>query len=54
MAHPFEVDFPIHTDKFERISVRFQALNIRHAEIDSYTCNDLRDKGRRSLPTKTV
>ena len=30
-AHPFEIDFPIHTDKFER-SARFQALNIGHAE----------------------
>lgn len=53
-AHPFEVDFPIHTDKFERISVKFQALKIGHAAINSYTYKDNRDKGRRTLPTKTV
>lgn len=53
-AHPFEVDFPIHTDKFERISARFQALNIGHAAINSYTYKDIRDKGRRTLSVKTV
>lgn len=53
-AHPFDVTFPIHTDKFQHISSRFQALNIGHAEIDSYTYKDIRDKGRRSLATKTV
>jgi hypothetical protein len=53
-AHPFEVDFPIHTDKFERISVRFEAIGIGHAAINSYTYKDLRDKGRRSLSTKFV
>jgi hypothetical protein len=53
-AHPFEVDFPVHTDKFERISTRFEALGIGHAAINSYTYKDLRDKGKRSLSTKTV
>ncbi|MFN3658180.1 MAG: hypothetical protein ACK4UO_13065 [Pseudolabrys sp.] len=53
-AHPFEVDFPIHTDKFEHISARFQALYIGHAAINEYTYKDIRDKGRRSLPLKTV
>lgn len=53
-AHPFEVDFPIHTDKFQHVSVRFQALNIGHAAINSYTYKDIRDKGRKSLAIKTV
>jgi len=53
-AHPFDVTFPIHTDIFKNISVRFQAFNIGHAEIDSYTYKDIRDKGRRSLPVKMV
>jgi hypothetical protein len=53
-AHPFEVDFPIHTDKFGHISARFQAANIGHAAINSYTYKDIRDKGRRSLPVKTI
>jgi len=53
-AHPFEVDFPIHTDKFAHISVQFEALEIGYAAINEYTYKDIRDKGRRSLPVKTV
>jgi hypothetical protein len=53
-AHPFDVTFPIHTDIFQNISARFQALNIGHAAINSYTYKDIRDKGSRSLPVKTV
>jgi hypothetical protein len=53
-AHSFEVDFPIHTDKFERISVRVQAVNIGHAAIKEYKYKDIRDKGRRSLALKTI
>ena len=40
-------------DIFKNVSARFQALGIGHAQIDSYTYKDIRDKGRRSLPTKT-
>ena len=53
-AHPFDVTFPVHTDIYQHISARFQALNIGHAAINSYTYKDNRDKGRRSLSTKTV
>lgn len=54
MAHPFAVDFPIHTDRFQAISVRFEAEEIGYAEIDEYTYKDIRDKGRRSLSVKRV
>ena len=53
-AHPFDVTFPIHTAIFQHISARFEALAIGHAAINSYTYKDMRDKGTRSLPTKTV
>lgn len=53
-AHPFDVTFEIHTDIFQHISVRFEATAIGHAAIDSYTYKDVRDKGRKSLATKTV
>ena len=53
-AHPFDVTFEIHTDKFRYISTRFVATDVGYAEIDSYTFKDIRDKGVRSLPTKTV
>lgn len=53
-AHPFDVTFPIHTDRFQYVSVRFEAQGIGYAAINSYTYKDNRDKGRRSLPVKTV
>jgi hypothetical protein len=53
-AHPFDVTFPIHTARFQNISARFKAIGIGHAAINSYTYRDIRDKGRRSLPIKTV
>lgn len=53
-AHPFEVDFPIHSDKFETVSVKFEALGIGHAQINEYTYKDIRDKGRKVLPTNTI
>jgi hypothetical protein len=53
-AHPFDVTFGIHTDLFQHISVRFEAQAIGYAGINSYVYKDIRDKGRRSLPIKTV
>jgi hypothetical protein len=53
-AHPFDVTFPVHTDKFEYIASRFEALGIGYAEIDEYQYKDNRDKGRRSLAAKSV
>lgn len=53
-AHPFDVTFPIHTARFQHVSARFEALAIGHVAIFSYTYKDVRDKGSRSLPIKTV
>jgi len=53
-AHPFDVTFPVHTDIFQHISVKFRATDIGHAAIHSYTYKDIRDNGARSLPVKTV
>jgi len=53
-AHPFDVTFPVHTDKYHDVAARFQALGIGHAAINSYEYKDNRDKGRRSLAAKTV
>lgn len=52
-AHPFDVTFPVNTDRYMYISARFEAQAIGYAEIDSYTYKDNRDKGARSLPTKS-
>jgi hypothetical protein len=43
----------VHSDRFQYVSVKFEALDIGHATIISYIYRDIRDKGRR-LPTKTV
>jgi hypothetical protein len=48
------VTFPIHTDIFQHISARFEALGIGHAAIKSFTYKDIRDKGSRSLSVKTA
>jgi hypothetical protein len=53
-AHPFDATFPIHTDTFQHVSARFVALGIGHAAINSYTYKDIRDKGAKSLPIKSV
>jgi hypothetical protein len=53
-AHPFLVDFPVHSDRFQTVRVRFEALGIGHAQINEYTYKDIRDKGRKSLSTYTV
>src|SRR5204863_7407740 len=54
VAHPFDVTFEVHTDRFQYISARFEATGVGYAAINSYTYKDIRDKGMRSLPTKTV
>jgi hypothetical protein len=53
-AHPYDVTFPIHTDRFQYISTRFKATGIGYAAVNSYMYKDIRDKGSRSLPIKTV
>ncbi len=53
-SHPFEIEFPVHSDKFETVSVKFEATQIGHAQINSYTYKDIRDKGRKVLPVRTV
>ncbi|MGE3779933.1 MAG: hypothetical protein AB7F89_22280, partial [Pirellulaceae bacterium] len=53
-AHPYDITFPIHTARFQYITTRFQATGIGYASVNSYKYRDIRDKGRRSLPIKTV
>ena len=53
-AHPFIVDFPVHTDKFQTIRHKFIATKVGHVQINSYTLKDIRDKGRKVLPANTI
>lgn len=52
-AHPFEVDFPINSDRFVHVRVRFEALEVGYAQVNNFTFKDIRDKGRKNLPSRT-
>ncbi len=53
-AHPFELDFPMNSDRFVYVRVKFEALGIGYASVNEVTFKDIRDKGRKNLPTRTV
>lgn len=53
-AHPFEVDFPINSDRFVDVRVRFEATNIGYVSVNSFTFKDIRDKGRKNIPIRTT
>lgn len=53
-AHPFEIDFPVNSDRFEYVRVRIEALGIGYLQINSFTFKDIRNKGRKSTPSHTV
>lgn len=52
-ASPFEVDFKLISDRFTHIRVRLRALGVGHAQVNSITFKDVRDKGRKNLPVRT-
>lgn len=53
-AHPFQIDFPINSDRFKNVRVRFEALGIGFVSINFFTFKDIRDKGRKNLPARTI
>ena len=53
-ASPFEISFPINSDKFIDVKIKVEAVGIGFAQINSFTFKDLRDKGRHNLPSRTV
>lgn len=53
-AHPFQIDLPLNSDKFTHVRVRFEALGIGYVAINYFTFKDIRDKGRKALPARTV
>lgn len=52
-ASPFEVDFPINSDRFVDVQIRVEALGVGWASINSFTFKDIRNKGRKNLPVRT-
>ncbi len=53
-GHPFEIDFPINSDKFTYVRVKLEALGIGAVQINEMTFKDIRDKGRKNLPARTI
>lgn len=53
-AHPFTVDFPIHSDRFTTVRAKFVATDIGAVQINEYTYKDIRDKGRKIIASSTV
>lgn len=53
-AHPFEIDFPINSDKFIFVRVKLEALGVGYVSVNSIIFKDIRDKGQKNLPTRTV
>ncbi len=46
-ANPFEIDIPLHTDKFEFISFRIKAIGVGYIQVDNISWKDIRWKRRR-------
>lgn len=53
-AHPYEVDFPINSDRFMYVRVKLEALDIGYVSVNPFKFKDIRDKGRKNLPARTV
>jgi hypothetical protein len=48
-ANEFEIDIPVHTDLFEFISFRLEALDVGYAQVNKFSYKDIRFKRRRIL-----
>jgi hypothetical protein len=46
-ANPFEIDIPVHSDLFEFISFRLEALDVGFVQINKFSYKDIRFKRRR-------
>ncbi len=50
-ASPYELEFPVNTDRYQRIRWKFVAPGVGYVSVSEFGPTDWRDKGRR-LPTK--
>ena len=53
-ASPYEVDFPINSDRFITVKIKIEALGIGYVSVNSFTFKDIRRKGRKNLPIRTT
>lgn len=52
-ASPYELQFPVGTDKYERIRLKFEGVGVGYLSVSEYAFVDNRDKGMK-LPTKYI
>jgi hypothetical protein len=52
-ASPYEVDFPLNSDRFIFARIKVEALDVGYVSVNSFTFKDLRDKGRKNIPVRT-
>jgi hypothetical protein len=52
-AHPYEIDFPIHSGNFKDVRVRVEAQGVGYVSIHSIKFKDIRSKGRKNIPSRT-
>jgi hypothetical protein len=53
-ASPYEVDFPINSDRFVDVQIKLIATKVGYVQVNSLTFKDIRDKGRKHIPSRTV
>lgn len=54
VASPYTIDFPINSDRFLNVRVKIEAVGIGYVSIHDITFKDIRDKGKKNLPTRTT
>lgn len=52
-ASPFEIDFKLNSDRFTQIRIRLRATNVGYVQINSITLKDIRNKGKKNIPSRT-
>lgn len=53
-AHPYNVRFPIHSDKYVDVRIKIEAMGIGYVAVNSFKFVDIRDKGIKNIPSRTV
>jgi len=53
-AHPYELDFPINSDRFVNVQIKIEAIGVGFVSVNNFTFKDIRDKGRKNIPVRIV
>jgi hypothetical protein len=52
-ASPYEIDFKLNSDRFVDIAVRLRALAVGYVSVNALTFKDIRNKGKKNIPSRT-